>query len=29
MKFIDSVRFMAASLSILVDNLTEGVHKRM
>ena len=26
-KFIDSARFMATSLSNLVDNLTEGVHK--
>ena len=26
-KFIDSVRFMATSLSSLVDNLTEGIHK--
>ena len=26
-KFIDSERFMATSLSNLVDNLTEGVHK--
>ena len=25
-KFIDSARFMATSLSNLVDNLTEGVH---
>ena len=25
-KFIDSFRFMAASLSKLVDNLTEGIH---
>ena len=27
MKFIDSARFMASSLSNLVDNLAEGVHK--
>ena len=26
-KFIDSARFMATSLSNLVDNLTEGIHK--
>ena len=26
-KFIDSVRFMGTSLSNLVDNLTEGIHK--
>ena len=26
-KFIDSARFMANSLSNLVDNLTEGIHK--
>ena len=26
-KFIDSARFMATSLSNLVDNLTEAVHK--
>ena len=26
MKFIDSFRFMATSLSKLVDNLTEGIH---
>ena len=26
-KFIDSSRFMATSLSNLVDNLTEGIHK--
>ena len=26
-KFIDSARFMASSLSNLVDNLAEGVHK--
>ena len=26
-KFIDSARFMASSLSDLVDNLAEGVHK--
>ena len=26
-KFIDSARFMATSLSTLVDNLTEGIHK--
>ena len=26
-KFIDSARFMASSLSNLVDNLTVGVHK--
>ena len=25
--FIDSARFMATSLSSLVDNLTEGIHK--
>ena len=25
-KFIDSVRFMATSLSKLVNNLTEGIH---
>ena len=25
--FIDSARFMASSLSNLVDNLTEGVHE--
>ena len=25
-KFIDSFRFMATSLSKLVDNLTEGIH---
>ena len=25
-KFIDSLRFMATSLSKLVDNLTEGIH---
>ena len=27
MKFMDSARFMAPSLSNLVDNLTEGIHK--
>ena len=27
MKFIDSARFMASSLSNLADNLTEGIHK--
>ena len=27
MKFIDSARFMATSLSNLADNLTEGIHK--
>ena len=26
-KFIDSARFMAISLSNLVSNLTEGIHK--
>ena len=26
-KFIDSARFMATSLSNLVNNLTEGIHK--
>ena len=26
-KFIDSARFMANSLSSLVDNLVEGIHK--
>ena len=26
-KFIDSARFMANSLSNLIDNLTEGIHK--
>ena len=26
-KFIDSTRFMASSLSNLVDNLTEGIHE--
>ena len=26
-KFIDSARLMATSLSNLIDNLTEGVHK--
>ena len=26
-KFIDSLRFMGTSLSKLVDNLTEGIHK--
>ena len=26
-KFIDSTRLMASSLSNLVDNLTEGIHK--
>ena len=26
-KYIDSARFMATSLSNLVDNLTEGIHK--
>ena len=28
-KFIDSFRFMATSLSKLVDNLTEGIHNDM
>ena len=27
LKFIDSTRFMATSLSNLVDNLTEEIHK--
>ena len=27
LKFIDSARFMATSLSNLVDNLKEGIHK--
>ena len=27
MKFIDSAKFMASSLSNLVDNLAEGIHK--
>ena len=27
MKFIDSARFMASSLSNLLDNLTEEIHK--
>ena len=27
MKFIDSARFMATSLSNLADNLKEGIHK--
>ena len=27
MKFVDTARFMATSLSNLVDNLTEGIHK--
>ena len=26
-KFIDSMRYMGASLSKLIDNLTEGIHK--
>ena len=26
-KFIDSARFMASSLSNLVDNLEQGIHK--
>ena len=26
-KFIDSARFMTTSLSNLVDNLTQGIHK--
>ena len=26
-KFIDSVRFMTSSLSNLIDNLAEGIHK--
>ena len=26
-KFIDSARFVASSLSSLVDNLLEGIHK--
>ena len=26
-KFIDSARFMASSLSNLIDNLTERIHK--
>ena len=27
LQFIDSSRFMASSLSILVNNLSEGIHK--
>ena len=27
MKLIDSARFMASSLSNIVDNLAEGIHK--
>ena len=27
LKFIDSARFTASSLSTLVDNLSEGIHK--
>ena len=27
MKFIESARFMANSLSNIVDNLVEGIHK--
>ena len=27
MQFIDSVRFMARSLSSLVNNLIEGIHR--
>ena len=27
LKFIDSVRFMATSLSNIVDNLTDGIYK--
>ena len=27
LKFIDSARFMATSLSNIVDNLTDGIHK--
>ena len=26
-KFIDSMRFMTTSLSKLIDNLTQGIHK--
>ena len=26
-KFIDSAKFMASSVSNLIDNLTEGIHK--
>ena len=28
-KFIDSYRFMASSLSKFVDNLSEGIHKNI